>query len=285
MSDELNVDQIVAETEVSTNNEIPMEAQPQEAPQEQAPTPQEYEFDYQGKKIKAPVEKILKWASMGYDAPNRIGELSHKLKDYENRFKTYETYEKTYKPIDEWARQNPDKWQALFDQWQQAQFGVQPQPNGQQPQYNIPPELIQKIQAFDQRFQQQDQERELQRRQESDQKLDQEILELKKKHPDFDFEAEDNGSTREHRVLEHATKFNIPSFEAAFWHLYGPKLNELSRSKGMETASKALSPKTRSGLLGKDSAPTKGQVNVSDLIKNRNYDQIHELVLAEHGLG
>lgn len=281
MADEaVDLDSIVAQTELSTNNEIAMEAAPEQI-EAAAPTIQEYEFQHNGQAIKAPIEKVLRWASMGYGAPQKFGELSNKIKDYEGRLKGYEDYDKTYKPIDEWAKSNPDKWRALFDGWQQAQYGNVPQQG--QPTAQIPPELIQKVQQLDQRFAEQDKRDFEQRNIQNDQRLDQEVVSIRKSFPNIDFDAPNQqGNSLEYQILEHATKNGIPSFRAAFRDYCFDQLNSMSESKGREKT--ALSPKTRAGLLGKDPAPAGRGQSIPDL-KNKNYDQIHELILAEMGLG
>lgn len=288
MDDTSEIDSIVSQTELSTNQEIPMEGP---APQEQAqPTSQEYEFESGGQKIKAPIEKILRWASMGHSAPNKIGELSKKLSDYEGKFKQYEQYDTTYRPIDDWAKKNPDKWQALFNNWQQAQFGVLPQgptptPTEAQAQnFQLPPEVIQKINAFDQKFSQLEQKEVVQRERAADQGLDGEIASIRKQYSNLDFDAPDTtGNTLEYQILKHATDNGIPSFRAAFRDYCFDKLGQFSETKGMEKASKTISPQTKAALLGKQPAGTKGQLP-ANFIKNRNYDQIHEAALAELGI-
>lgn len=284
--EELNdIDSIVASAEASTNQEIPMEGT---APEVEAapPQPTEYEFEYEGRQIKAPVEKILKWASMGYGAPNRIGELSKKISDYDGKFKQYEQYDKVYKPIDEWAKSNPDKWQSLVSGWQQAQYGVLPNqttPEQVQQTSQLPPEVIQKLQEFDNRFQQQDQEKTVLRQKEADQGLDGEIQSIRKQFSNLDFDAPDErGNSLELQILEHATKNGIPSYRAAFRDYCFDKLNSFSENKGRENASKAVSPKTKAGLLGKDQAPSRSR-SAPDL-RGRNYDQIHQMVLEELGI-
>lgn len=284
-----NIDALVQETEHSSNQEIPMsndglnaaDTQPQAEAQ-----PQEYSFKYQGQEIKAPVEKMLKWASMGYGAPQRIGELSRKLQEFEDKSKQFDSYEKTYAPIDQWARQNPDKWQALLQAWQQAQYGQPGQQTNQAQQSvaQLPPELVQKIQNIESKFQNQEQKERVQEENREDQRLAGDIVSIRKQFSNIDFDAPDErGNSLEYRVLEHATRMGIPSFRAAFRDYYFDKLTQSSEHKGREAAARTISPQTRAGLLGgKNQAPAKGK---QPDLKGRNYDQIHEMVLEELGLG
>lgn len=287
-----SIDEIVASVDQSTNSEIPMESSAPELSQAPAApqTPNEYEIEYSGQKIKAPIEKVLKWASMGYGAPIKIGELQKRATDYEAKLKSYEPYDKIYKPIDEWAAKNPEKWQALFSQWQAAQYGGVPQPqNGQAPnaeqiRAQLPPELLQELQASREWRENQIQEKQVQRTQAADQGLDHEIMSIRKQYSNLDFDAPDEtGNSLEYQILKHATHMGIPSFRAAFRDYCFDKLGKISESKGLERGS--VPAKTKADLLGKAPASnTRGSRPAAEFVKTRNYDQIHEHVLQELGL-
>lgn len=282
MDENAELESIVNSVDQSTNNEIPMTQG--EEPQESAPTPQtiqEYEFQTGGRTVKAPIEKILGWASQGYNAGNRIGQLSKQVEDYQSKSKEWEAYEKDYKPIDEWAKKNPDQWRTLLNNWHQAQLGNVPQGTQapEQARAQLPPELIQKINQFDQRFQQQDQERQIQKERHADQTLDGDIATIRKQFANVDFDAPDkNGNSLEYQILEHATKNGIPNFKAAFRDYYFDHMQSFSESKGREAAGKSISPKTRSDLLGKETGQERSR-KAPDL-RGMNYDQIHELIVA-----
>lgn len=286
MSDELNVDQIVAEVESSRNSEIPMENTPPEA-EASGPTPTADEFEYQadGKPWKVNREKLLELASKGHTSGRAIGRLQKQIEDYQGRFKQYEAWEKDYRPIDEWASKNPEAWKRFFSSWQQAQFGANGQPQNPeaaaQAKAQLPPELIQELQASREFREQQIQEKQAIRTERADHNLDQQIKTLRDEFPHIDFDAPDEtGNSLEYRVLEFATKNGIPDFEAAFWKLQGRSL----MNRAGEGSRGSIPQKTKAGLLGKDPAPNRGKP-VSELIKNRNYDQIHELVMSDLARG
>lgn len=285
--DELgDIESIVNSVETSTNNEIPMnDPAPAEAPQLIPEAPQEYEFEAEGRKYKGDIAKLTRWAQQGVSAPNKIGELSKRLQDTEGKLKGFEPYEKVYKPIDEWAKQNPEKWQSLFQAWQQAQYGGVPQGQAtEQLRAQLPPELVQTVNELKEFKQSLEQEKVIQRERHADQGLDSEIGSIRKQYSNIDFDSPDErGNSLEYQILEHATKNGIPSFRAAFRDFCFDKLGQLSESKGLEKGARAIPEKTKAGLLGKDPAPARGKP-VSDLIKNRNMDQIHQLVLSELGL-
>lgn len=261
------------------------EPTPQAPPEPQAP--QEYEFESEGRKYKGDIAKLTRWAQHGVNAPNKIGELSKRVQDYEAKIKGYAEYDKTYKPIDEWAKQNPDKWQSLVSSWQQAQYGGATQSQAtEQMKAQLPPELLQTVNELKEFKSNFEQEKIVQKQQAADQGLDGEITSIRKQFSNFDFDAPDeHGNSLEYQILEHATKNGIPSFRAAFRDYCFDKLAQVSESKGLERGSKSMPPKTKAGLLGKDPAPNKGRP-VGDLIRGKNYDQLHEFILKnELGIG
>ena len=275
-SEAAEIDSIVNSVENSSNSEIPMTSEPMEAAPPAPPQIQEYEFQTGGRTVKAPIEKILGWASQGYNAGNRIGQLSKQLEDFQAKSKSWDEKEKTYGPVDKWAKENPEKWGALLTSWQQAQFGQMPQAQGDQARAAIPQELIQKINQFDQRFQQIDQTEKVQREQRADQSLDGEIQSMRMQFSHFDFDAPDEkGNSLEYQILEHATKNGIPSFRAAARDYLFDKQNSFSENKGREAAAQSISPKTRSNLLGKNSQErSRGAPD----LRGRNHDQVHEYI-------
>lgn len=286
--DDNSLAEIVESAELSTNNEIPMESH---APEIEAPapppTPQEYEFQAEGRTYKGDIQKLLKWASQGVGAPNHIGRLSKQLQDYESKSKQFAEYEKTYKPVDEWAKQNPDKWQSLFQNWQQAQYGQQQTQSPQEGQFQLPPEVIQKLQSHDQfiaeqqaRYEHEQQAQIQQKEQKADHTLETEIVSLRKQYSNLDFDLQDsNGNSLEHQILEHATKNGISSFRAAFRDYCHDSLSQSSQAKGREAAS--VPAKTRAALLGKEPAASKG--SAVDL-RGKNYDQLYQMALSELGI-
>lgn len=288
LEDTSDIDSIVASVENSSNNEIPMEGAPPPEPEAQAPTPQEYEFDYSGQKIKAPIEKVLKWASMGYGAPNKIGALQKQINEYQGKEKQYEQFNQTYGQIDKWAAQNPEKWKTLFDGWRAAQFGADPAQasNPEALKASLPPEVLQELQASREWREKQIQNEQTQRVQLADQSLDKEIVSIRKQYTNLDFDAPDEtGKSLEYQILQHGIQNGIPSFRAAFRDYCFDKLGNISESKGREQGSRAMPSKTKADLLGKDPASsTRGNRPVTDFVKTRNYDQIHEHILQEMGL-
>jgi uncharacterized NAD(P)/FAD-binding protein YdhS len=120
-SNELSDDQIDGLlNETAPSADIPMKA-------EQAPaqTPQEYSLKVGGKEIKAPLDKVLHWAQMGYEYPQKAQEWNQtksQLDQYRQKEKQLQEIEqkwKPYKEVDEFAAKNPDWWQQVQAQYQQ----------------------------------------------------------------------------------------------------------------------------------------------------------------------
>lgn len=278
------IDSIVEQTEASSNNEIPMT---EDVPRETSSSPeealQEFKFNAYGKEIKVPYNdpRLTQWLSMGYEAPNRFGELNKKLADYDKQLKDYtgkyqqlESKYNEFKQIDDWARSNPDKWNALTEQWKQQVSQMNP--------VQLPPELQQKLEQHDQILTQFQQEQVARRHQAEDQALGTEIESIRKNYPNLDFDAPDQtGRSLEYRILEYATQNGIPSFRAAFRDYCFDQLTKKAEEQGREKVSRTMSQTTKAGLLGKSPAPK--QSAQAD-ITGKNYDQIHEMILQSMGL-
>jgi hypothetical protein len=273
-----DIDSIVASTEESTNQEIPMGETPA-----QESTPQEFTHEYKfkadGKEIAVPYNdpRVQRWLEMGYSAPNRMGKLTQDLEGYKTKLSDYEKKIQGYQPfeqVDQWAKENPEKWQAVLNQVQ-ASHG--------QNQSQMPPEFQQKLQGIE-KFIQQVQEKEIvQRQQTADQHLDQDIKSIQEKYPNIDFKTPDQtGTSLEYKVVEHGVKSGIPSFRAAFNDYFQDKLMAMAEEKGRESAGKTLQ-KTKTGLMPNKVSPSQGR-RAPDL-KNLNYDQIEAMALAELGIG
>lgn len=277
------LESIVQEAEASSNNDIPMG---DETPQVETEAPQtipEFKFTAYGKEIKIPQNdpRINQWLSMGYEAPNRFGELNKKIQAYEkqlqegtSKYQQLEQSLNSYKDVDNWAKANPEQWQSLTDAWRQ-QLNQNPA--------QLPPEVKQKLEQHDQILNQFQQEQVARRHQAEDHALGTEIESIRKSNPNLDFDAPDQtGRSLEYRILEYATQNGIPSFRAAFRDYCFDQLTKKAEEQGREKVSRTMSQTTKAGLLGRDPAPQRStQVNV----QGKNYDQIHEMILQSMGLG
>jgi hypothetical protein len=249
------------------------QAQPQTTPPVQAQTPPtteaEHAFTWNGREIKAPLSQILKWASQGYDYPQKMAEIN-KLKEQ------LTPLEQQYKPIDEWVKNNPDKWEKLQAVIHAEKEGIT----------DLPPNhpLLQKLSKFESFMTQMEQEKEIAEQKAWDQKLDQEIQSIQEKYKDLDWKTVDQeGRNRVQNVLLHANQNGHRSFKSAFLDLYHEDLVKSAETKALEQFNANKERQSKAGLLATKQAPTKGALsNYYD--KNKSYEALAREALDELGI-
>lgn len=257
------------------------EAQPPAPPEPPAWKGEEWGFEWNGKKIVPDTrDKLMTWASQGYNYSQRMGELNKLKADTEKWRSEWEPKVKRYSEVDDYVRQNPQWWQFVEEQWQRRQ-----QPQG------LPPELepvlkpLQSELSEVKQFVQQMREREAQENaQKQDQALDQEVQSIRKQFPNIDMNAVDaSGETLELRILKHANATGIPTFKAAFLDYLSDRLPDLYRAEGREAVAKTQQAAAKAGLLGRTPAPVKAMQPAQN-VKGRSYDQLTQEALAELGI-
>lgn len=274
MSEEIteNVDQIIESVEQSTPNaEIPMEAS--------TPTPQEYTIKADGKEVKAGLDQLLKWAEMGYGAPNKIGSLNKQLEDFKKRSSQWETVEKTYKPVDEFAKQNPEWWQHVQKAWEARQTFAQSNPDN--PLVSDLQSLKQELSELKKFREDIEQQKQTYQTQMEDQALDKQIQSIKQEYADLDWKSVDlDNKSLEARVMDHALKNNIATFRAAFRDYCYDDLLKRSMDKGKEAVTNEMRKNTKLGILGETQAPTKA-LNTAQNVKSKTYEDLMKEALSE----
>lgn len=241
--------------------------------------PSEFEFQWNGKQIKADREKVLKWASQGYDYSQKMAEFNRRMQEVDGRYSKAEELYNKYGAVDEWVQQNQDKWEAL----QKAISGAEAS--------GASPELLQKLHALEAKLNESSkfidtikEREELERQAKEDSELDAEIKSIQEKYKDLDWNtANEEGKTLEYRVLEHADKNRINSFKAAFHDLMHDELVKLAEMRGRETLTKERQAKQSQGLLGKTEAPKAGLTKPTGL-KKKSYDDLAREGLEELGI-
>ena len=122
-----DVDNLVPQTEDDADAILDSIAEPSSSDQfEQVPPPaqeaaKEYAFTVGGKEIKAPIDKIIRWAEMGYDAPNKIGSLQKEIESWKQKETQIKEMEERYGVVDKYARENPQWWQHAQSSYEQQQ--------------------------------------------------------------------------------------------------------------------------------------------------------------------
>lgn len=258
----------------SPSREIPMSAPKAQA----APTPQEYTLKIKGQEIKAPLDKVLQWAQMGYDYPQRAAELNKQQQEFQKRQQEIAELEKKwspYKEVDEYAAKNPDWWQQVQAQYKQKIAGAETNP-----EVAALKQELAELKAFRDELKN---EKQSQKILEEDQKLSQEVESIRKTYSNIDFDTpNEEGLSLEMQVLKHANENGIPTFKAAFRDYYHDHLLSKAREEGKELVSKEVQKRTKLGILGETSKPTKG-LKPAENVKDKSYEQLAREALDELG--
>lgn len=242
----------------------------------------EIEFTWNGKQIKAPLDRAKQWAQQGYDYAQKMAEFNRRQEEIAQKEAWAKTAEDRYKPIDEYVQQNPQFWDFVTQQWQQQQLQAQGQ-GGLDPSNPVVQKLLSEINDVKQFKQTLEQERQTQQRVQEDQQLDGEIKSIREQYKDLDFDApQADGTSLEQRVLKHAIDNGIKSFKTAFRDLLHDELLKKAEERGKEAITKDIQKRNKTGLLGVSPTPRKG-VNHAEDIKTKSYDRLLEEALSEIG--
>lgn len=281
---EEQMDALVNETNTPSNNDIPMHA-PEPEPQAPAQTDQDYiEFPHNGKTIKATREEAKKWAMMGYDYPQKMGEFNKQRQEFERQRQEFESQYAPYRQLDEWAKQNPTQWQTFSQQWEAYNQGLQNpiQQQGQTDPYQP------KFQIYDQQLNQISQglstllaERERAERESADKRYQDEVKSIREQYKDLDFDTPDEqGKSLEYKILEHAKNTGISNFRAAFRDFYHDQLISNVEAKAKQSLSQSVQKNSKLGVLGTSPTPKKGLQSAGD-VRNKSYDVLAQEALDE----
>lgn len=252
---------------------------PMESPKAQAPAaPQSYKLTVNGKQIEAPLEKVLQWAQMGYNYPQKAAELNQKEQDFLKRQQEIQELEnkwKPYKEVDEYASKNPDWWTQVQQSYQQKITAAESNPEITQ--------LKQELAELKKFRDELSTEKQSTKIQEEDKRLAGEVESIRKTYSNIDFDTPDEeGLNLEMKVLKHAQENGIPTFRAAFRDYYHDHLLGKAKEEGKELVSKEIQKRTKLGILGETSKPTKG-LKPAENVKNKTYEQLAREALEELG--
>lgn len=286
----IDVDSLMSEIESGGNHERPMSdpaveaAPPAAADGTQSPTQtqSEIEFTWNGKQIKAPLDKAKQWASQGYDYAQKMAEHNRQQHERAQRETWAKTAEERYKPIDEYVQQNPEFWEHVTQTWQQKQLQGQGE-GGIDPANPFVQKLlteINEVKEFKNSIQEQQQQ---EARLKEDQALETEIKSIREQYKDLDFDTvQADGTSLETRVIQHAVNNGIKNFATAFRDLLHDELLKKAEERGKEQITKDIQKRNKSGLLGTSPTPTRGVSQAED-IKTKSYDRLLQEALGELG--
>lgn len=268
---DLNNDQVVDELydkiNAPTSSDIPMTE-----PKAKSLDPDMFEFTANGKKIKATKDQVLQWASQGHD-------YSQKMEAFKKERGEYDPIIQKYKEIDEYAQANPDWFQHVQDSWNSRDKVTQQELQDNPELAAIKTELGD-LKQFKEEFVA---AKNREQREEEDKLLDMEIKSIKEQHSDYDWiNPDEEGHTLEKKIMKHGIDHGIPSFKVAFRDYMHEKLIAKAEERGKETVGKDLAKKTKLGLLGETSTPTKGLQDAVNY-KNKSYEDLLAEGLAELG--
>ncbi len=272
---EIDVDALLS-TE-APSRDIPMRSEQAAAAAPQ--TAQEYSLKVGGKEVKAPLEKVLQWAQMGYDYPQKAQEFNTIKTKYEQMAARQQELDqieqkwKPYKEVDEYAAKNPDWWKQVQESYQQKIAGAETSPEIAE----LKQELAE-LQAFKNEL---SQEKKSQKIENEDKQLAGEVDGLRKQFPQIDFDSPDEeGNSLEVKILKHAMDNDIKSFRVAFRDYYHDHLLSQAREQGKEIVSKEVQKRTKLGILGESPKPTKG-LKVAENVKDKTYEDLLREAMGE----
>jgi len=279
MSD-MDVDGILAGIE-SPSTEIPMSSAPEATAQETAnQQPTEYEFTWNGKQIKAPVDKLTKWASQGYDYAQRMEQFKAEREAFESQRQQFEPRINQYKEVDEFASKNPDWWKHVEASYKERQQNLDPS-NPVVSELQALKSELSELKSFREQL---TQEKMAERQKQEDAALESEVSQLRQQHKDLDWgSVDENGHTLEQRVLKHANETGINSFRAAFRDYNHDQLLKLTELRARESAMLERQKVVKSGLLGQSPTPKKG-IQAADNVKGKTYNNLVSEALNELGI-
>jgi len=282
MDESIDVDSVLAGIE-SPSSGIPMSADPvssEPPPQEAKATPQEFEINWNGKQIKAPLDKMTKWAGQGYDYAQRMEALKAQQAEFENTRQQFEPKLQRYSEVDEFASKNPEWWDHVTKSWQERQQALDPS-NPIAGELQAVKQELQELKKFREQL---TQEKSAEMQKAEDDRLDSEISQMREQHKDLDWASVDeNGFSLESRILRHATDNGINSFRAAFRDYNHDRLVEMAAMRAKEDAVKERQKNEKAGLLGYSRTPRSGVQGASD-VKGKTYSQLAQEALSELGL-
>jgi hypothetical protein len=285
----IDVDALMADVEAGNEINAPAAATEESTPAEPASQPteaqkqaiQEMEFTWNGKPIKAPVDRFKQWASQGYDYAQKMQEFNARQAAFEKSQKEFEPLKQRYSEIDEYARQNPQWLEHVNQAYMQAIGQAESNGTGQSPEIMALKQELLELKSFKEEL---TSERQAAKVAEQDQKLSEEIQSIQDKYKDLDWATpNEHGKTLETQVLEFAIQNGIKNFEHAFKLFNHDSLIKLHASKAKEEQVKAKQAQTKAGLLGSTPAPTKEFGKVTNL-KSKSYNDIAREALEELGL-
>lgn len=239
----------------------------------------EYVLTVGGKEIKGTRDQVLKWAQMGYDAPNRIGELNKALESYKSKEQQFKEWEAKYGVVDKHVRENPEWWQHVQSQWEQRQNQNRNPDDPVMSKLSMLESRLGELSSYKDNV---EAERQQRIAQQEDAAYMQELESVKKQYPKVDLSTPDeSGKSLEYKVIEYANQNGIKKFTTAFRDFYHDELLKLKEEEAKEKVMNDKQSRTKLGILGISSTPTK---RTTDSVKGKSYGDLEREALEELGI-
>ena len=279
-----DVDNLVPQTEDDADAILDSIAEPSSSDQfEQVPPPaqeaaKEYAFTVGGKEIKAPIDKIIRWAEMGYDAPNKIGSLQKEIESWKQKETQIKEMEERYGVVDKYARENPQWWQHAQSSYEQQQNQL----SENNPLVSTINELKEQLSGLSSFKDQILQEKQQMQAMQDDEAYMKEFEAVRAQHPGIDLVTPDeSGKTLEYKILEHAQRNGINKFTTAFRDMMHDDLMKSSEEKAKEKLMSDRVSRTKLGILGASPTP---KTRSAEYSKSKSYADLEREALEELGI-
>lgn len=292
MEDDIDVDALLSDIE-SPNPPMGMggdepKADAAPAPAAAAPSPWDpkpWEFDHNGRKVLPDSqEKAKTWMSQGYNYSQRMAEMNRRQDELAKQGERYKGFDR-YGEVDAYAKQNPDWWKFVEEQWQTR--SQQPAAGGAA----LPPELEGVLKPLQQEIETLRAWREeqlsataKQEEQRHDEALSKDIESIRDANPTIDFDAVDqSGTTLEGRILKHAAEIGTTSFRAAFRDYLHDQLLESSKAAKLAADAKTPDKLKAAGILGTSPTPRRAAAAPVN-VKGRSWDDVAKDAMDDLGI-
>jgi len=282
MENEIDVDGLLEGIE-SPSTTVPMtNPAPVEPPQAKTEA-QEFDITWNGKQIKAPIDRLKQWASQGYDYAQRMEAFKAEQAKHQQEVEQYrqqvDSKLQRYQEVDQFAAKNPEWWSHVEETYKQRQQAFDPE-NPLVNELNSVKSQLADIVKFKEEL---SAKQAMEKQKKEDETLNGEISEMRNLYKDLDWAGlDESGQTLEARVLQHAVNNGINSFRAAFRDYNHDQLVKIAEMKARESATQERQKAAKLGLLGKTPTPTKG-IQATD-VRGKTYNQLVQEAITELGL-
>jgi hypothetical protein len=235
------------------------------------------------KEVEEDIQTILKRASLGYHAAQKMNQFNTERSQWEEKVKAAEALNQKWSRYDEYAKQNPDWYNHWEQAWQnRGQNLAEPQTADGNIEARINALLEDRLKPVNELLSHHEQQKLQERVQSEDRDLEQAIMSIRKSHPDIDFDATDpeSGKSLEFKVMEFGVKQGIKDFGVAFKAFYHDELVKRAAEKAKDALSKETQTKVKAGIVPEKTSSQKPAPN----LKGLNYDQTMQLAAKELGI-